>query len=73
MRCLEIQKEQPFYDGTHLQCHRLEAFDADVKELVEKYQTLPPEAQSNELLLDFETRWKCSKDKLAQRLSRRRV
>ena len=59
--------------STHLQCHRLEAFDADVKELVEKYQALPPEAQSSELLLDFETRWRCSKERLAQRLSRRRV
>lgn len=73
MRFKNSKREPPFYDITNLQCHRLDAFDADVKELVERYHALPPEAQSSELLLDFEMRWRYSREKLTQRLSRRRI
>ena len=52
---------------------RIEGLDSDVRALIEKYRDLPSEAQVNELLKDFETRWEYGREKLTQKLTRVRV
>ena len=52
---------------------RIEGLDSDVRGLIEKYKDLPLEAQNNELLKDFETRWEYGREKLTQKLTRVRV
>ena len=65
---------QIYIENTHVPyIYSLESFDTEVKALTDKYRALPLEAQSNELLLDFETRWKRGREKLSLKLSRGRV